>query len=196
MRIGLVILIVLVFTIGLTGAVLAAETDTIVVTATPVFLSIDNSPDTWTINGCLIPAVGKEGDGKIRKNVTYYSNPLGDLDVPSATVVDEECQFTVTNTSNVITDITVNFPNFAGGDAMTNSNTGSNGATSFGAYSWYSGMTYANKVIAKASGSDILIGSLAATTNKKFGIEVKTQTGAFTSVTPMTSSVVIAVTEH
>lgn len=196
MRIGLVIILVMVFSFGLTGMVLAAETDTIVVTASPVFIAIDNSPDTWTVNGCLIPAVGKEGDGKIRKNTVYYSNPLGDWDVPSATVVDGECQFTITNTSNVGTDITINFPNFAGGDAMTNSNTGSNGATSFGAYSWYSGMTYTNKVVAKSSGSDLLISNLGATTNKKFGMEVKTQSNAFTSATAMTSSVVLSATEH
>jgi hypothetical protein len=196
MRIFLVIMLVAVFTLGLSGIVLAAETDTIVVTASPVFLAIDNSPDTWTVNGCLIPAVGKEGDGKIRKNTTYYSNPLGDWDVPSAVVVDGECQFTITNTSNVHTDIAVNFPNFAGGDAMTNSNTGSNGATAFGAYGWYSGMTYTNKVILKASGSDVLLSNLGETTNKKFGMEVKTQTNAFTSPTAMTSSVVISVTEN
>jgi hypothetical protein len=197
MRIILVVMLVVVFTLGLSGIVLAAETDTIVVTATPVFLAIDNSPDTWTVNGCLIPAVGKEGDGKTRKNTTYYSNPLGDLDAPAAAqVVDGECQFTITNTSNVITDITVNFPDFAGGDFMINSNAGTNGVGTFGAWCWYSGMTYANKVIAKAAGSDPLIVSLAATTNKKFGIEVKTQTDAFLSATAMTSSVVIAVTEH
>lgn len=196
MRIVLVVMLVTIFSLGLTGMVLAADTDTIVVTANPVFISIDNNPDTWTINGCLIPAVGKEGDGKIRKSSTYYSNPLGDSDVPSATVQDSECQFTITNTSNVHTDITVNFPDFVGGDAMTNSNTGSNGATSFGAYGWYSGMTYANKVILKASGSDVLLSNLGETTNKKFGMEVKTQTNAFASATAMTSSVVISVTEN
>ena len=195
MRILLVFLLVIIFTLGLTGIALAADTATITVTANPVFVSISVSPSTWTING-VGPLVGKIGDGKIRKNIVYYANPLGDTTSPSATVVDGECNFTLTNTSNVITDITLNFPNFTGGDAMTNSNTGSNGATSFGAYGWYSGMIYSNKVIAKASGSDILMGSLGATTNKKFGMEVKTMSNTFTSATAMTSSVQVSAAEH
>lgn len=196
MRIILVFALVVVFAFGLTGIVLAADSDTIEVTANPVFISISVSPDTWTINDLLDPAVGKVGDGKVRYNTQYYANPLGDTTAPSATVLDAECNFTLTNTSNVHTDITLNFPNFAGGDAMTNSNTGSNGATSFGAYSWYSGLTYTNKVVSKATGSDVLISNLGETTNKKFGIEIKTQSGKFTSATAMTSTVDVSAVEN
>ena len=192
----LVIMLVVMMTLGLTGMALAATSDTITVTATPAFVGISNSPATWLINGINGAPADKVGDGKIRRNILYYANPLGDRTAPSATVLDAECQFTITNTSNVHTDISVNFPDFVGGDAMTNSNLGSNGVGAFGAYAWYSGMTYANKVIAKDTGSDILLSDLGEATNKKWGLEVKTQTGAWTDPTSMTSSVVVSAEEH
>lgn len=166
---------------------MADTSQNVTVTATPSYVSIANSPGTWTINGIT-------GGGTILPNTTYYSNPLGDTTSPSATVVDGECRFTVTNTSTVATNIVVNFPNHSGGDASTNSNTGSNGATSFGAYAYYSGMTYANKVIAKATGSDNLITGQAATTDFKWGLEYTSQSDAWTSSTSMTSTVTITAT--
>jgi hypothetical protein len=159
-------------------------------------VGIANAPSTWIVNGLKDPPADRIGDGKIRRNVTYYSNPLGDNVTPSATVVDSECRFSLTNTSNIHTDVSVNFPDFTSGDAMTNSNLGSNGANTFGAYAWYSGMTYSGKVVAKDTGSDILVSDLGETTNIKWGLEVKTQTLAWTTVTPMTSEVVISAEEH
>jgi len=88
----------------------------------------------------------------------------------------------------------VNFPDFTGGDAMTNGNSGSAGATSFGAYGYYSGMLYASKVVAQASGSANLISSLAATTDFKWGLEIVTQQNGWTSGTSMSSTVTVTAT--
>ena len=167
---------------------LAATSQNVTVTATPAYIGISNDPSTWTLNGIT-------GSGKISPDTVYYSNPLGDTTCPSATVVDGECRFTITNSSTVATDLTVNCGDFSGGDAnMTNSNDGSNGASSYGAYSWHSGMTYANKVIMKSSGSAVLKDGLAATTNIKWGAEIETQTGAWSGGSASTATMTITAT--
>jgi len=182
------ILAILVLTLLPASAVLADTSQDVTVTAQPAFISISNAPNSWTINGIT-------GSGKIDKDTTYYSNPLGDTVSPSSTVVDEECRFTITNTSSVAIDLTANFPDHTGGDASTNSNTGSPGATSFGAYGYYSGMLYANKVVMQSSSSSVLKDGLAAETNIKWGIEYSSQTNDWTSGTAMTSTVVITATQ-
>jgi hypothetical protein len=110
--------------------------------------------------------------------------------------VDGECRFDTTNGGNVAIDLTVNIPDFSGGDASTNSNLGTNGATTFGAYTYVSGVAFASKVIAKASASSVAISNLAASANKYWGIMLTTQSNAWTSATAMTSSCTIAATIH
>jgi len=161
------------------------------VTATPAFIAIANAPDNWTVND--IVGVGTKGVMVV--DTVYYSNPSGDCTVPSDDVVDGECRFTITNTSTVITDLTVNFPDHAGGDASTNSDAGTNDTTSFGAYVYCTGMTYSSgKVICKKAGSDPMKEDLAATTDIKWGITYESQSDAWTSGTPMTSTVTITAT--
>lgn len=155
------------------GTALAATSQNVTVNATPSYISITNAPDYWVLNGIT-------GNSRISINTVYYSNPLGDTTTPSATVVDGECQFTITNASTVAIDLTVTCSDFSGGDAdMTNSDDGSNGATSYGAYCWNSGMTYASKVIMKTTGSSVMKDALAALTNIKWGAEIETQTDAW-----------------
>ncbi len=188
-----VILAVALLVIPVSGA-FAAEFDTVTVTATPSYIAISNLPNTWTLNNIT-------GNGAIDINTTYYSNPLGDTQSPSVDggegadlVADGECQFTITNTSTVPTNIVVDIEDFLGGsDPMLNSELGSNGAGTFGAYSWYSGMTYSTKVIAKknATGSANLISGLAATTNLLWGIEVLTQSDTWAGGTSSTSTITI-----
>ncbi len=169
----------------------AATSQTVTVTAIPSFISIANSPDNWTVNGI-------DGNSRIATSTTYYANPTGssgDVTAPQSTVVDGDCYFTITNTSTVTTNITANWSDFTGGDAMTNSNTGSATATSFGAYVWISGMTYATgKVIAKSSGSDALKSGLAASTNLLWGATISTRTNAWTSGSTQTSTITLTAT--
>lgn len=158
----------------------------ITVTATPSYVSFSSAPTTWTLNDIT-------GSGLIAVNTKYYSNPLGDTTAPSATVVDAECQFTWTNDSSVNITVTVNCGAFTGGSAdMTNGNTGSNGATTYGAYSWYSGQTYANKKIVKSSGSDVLYTTVTAGEDKKWGAEIQTRTDAWTGGTSSTATMAIS----
>jgi hypothetical protein len=169
------------------GVVFAGSSSNVTITAIPTFIAITNDPSTWTINGIT-------GNGFILPNTTYYSNPLGDTTAPAATVADGSCRFTVTNASSSIAlDLTVTFGNFSSGDASTNSNTGSNGATTFGAYSWYSGMTYSSKVVAKTTGSSLLYDEWSGST-LKWGAEIKTQSNAWGSGTPMTATMTITAT--
>ena len=170
---------------------LALTAQDVTVTATPAFIAISNAPGTWTIND--IVGVGTKGVMVI--DTIYYSNPLGDCTSPSDPVVDGECRFTITNTSTVITDLTVNFPDHASGDASTNSDLGTNDTTSFGAYVYCTGMTYSTeKVICKKAASLPMKEDLAATTNILWGITYESQSNAWTSGTPMTSTVTITAT--
>ena len=166
----------------------AATSDTVLVTATPSFIGITVAPDTYEIGGAGV---------KILKATTYYANPLGATTPPSATVADGECDFTITNTSSVITNITVNFPDFASGDAMTNSDLGylANGANAFGVSGYVSGLAWpGGAVILKKAASTALISALGATTNKKFGWALLTKSADWTGGTAMTSTVVITAT--
>ena len=178
--------------LGMSATVFADDHAHITITANPLFLSITNTPNTWTMNGLV-------NNKAVHTDTVYYSNPLGDTTAPPATVNDSSCRFTVTCSTNATTcDLTVIVGNFSGGGlAMTNSNDGSNGATTFGAYSWYSGMTYSNKVIAKDAGSTALYTTgLAADATLKWGMEIETRTDAATSGAASTSTATITATEH
>lgn len=182
------LILALVLVIAFTMPAMADTSQNVTVTATPAFIGIANDPSTWTLNGIT-------GSGKIAPDTVYYANPLGDTTTPSATVIDGECRFTITNSSTVATDLTVNCSDFSGGDAnMTNSNDGSNGASSYGAYSWYSGMTYSSKVVMKTSASSVMKDGLAATTNIKWGAEIETQTGAWAGGSASTATMTITAT--
>ena len=164
-------------------AALAATTATITVTNTPQFIAITIDHTTWTVNGLT-------GNSHVLVSTAYYSNPLGDTVAPSTTVLDTECYFTLTNTANVATDITFNWSDMsAGSDNSTNGNTGTAGATSFGAYSYVSGVAIASKVLCKSSASGIAITNLGATTNKKFGFLINEQTNAWSGATGATSTI-------
>jgi len=184
----ILIVLLLVGVLPLVVPAIVQATD-ITITATPSYISFSSAPTTWTLNG-------ETGDSKIDVDTVYYANPGGDTTPPSATVVDGECKFTWTNDSSVNIAITVNCGSFTGGDAdMTNSGTGANGATTYGAYSWYSGMTYANKVIVKSSGSDTLYTTVTPGEDKKWGAEIETRTDAWTGSSSSTATMTITAAE-
>jgi len=165
------------------AGVFAATSQDVEITATPAYISITNAPGTWTINGIL-------GSGVIETDTLYYSNPGGDTTSPTVTgATDGECRFLITNASTVAIDLTVVFPDHIGGDASTNSNTGSNGATSFGARTYFSGQASGAWVIAKNAGSAVGYDGLGATTDIRWGLIYESQTNAWTSGTAMTNTV-------
>ena len=171
---------------------LAATTAVVTVTQDPSFIGIAIDHATITLNSLT-------GNSLVAPNTTYYTNPLGDTTAPSATVVDGECYFTITNTSTIATDLTGNMSDFSGGDNnSTNSNDGSNGASSYGAKAYYSGETYSGAVVIKSSGSTTgnFSSNLAATTNIKIGFWVKTQSGAWAGPTADTATLTITATAH
>ena len=164
----------------------AATSDTVDVTATPSFIGIDITPITWSVGGA---------DAKILTSTTYWSNPLGATTAPTGTgALDTECEFTVTNTSTVVTSLTCTFPNMTSGDASTNSDTDTPGANAFGARTYFSGQATADWALANATAPVVGKTALAANTNIKFGFKYQTQTGAWTSGVAMTSTVSIAAT--
>lgn len=185
--IGVVLAVVLVMGVG--SSIVYGDSTDITVTAVPGNIEFSSSPDTWTLNDIHV-----DDTGVIDVDTLYYSNPLGGTTAPSATVLDSECQFTWTNGSTIDIDIFVTWGSFTGGDAdMTNGDTGSNGESSYGAHAWYSGMTYANKVVTKSSGSTALEADVTpATTTKKWGVEIETRTNAWAGVDSSTSTLTIS----
>ena len=189
-RILLIFSLMLVLSAFLVAPAFAALEENITVTYEQAFIGISGTtPATWAMNGIT-------GDGKVRPNTIYYTNPLGDETVPSATVVDGECRFSTTNDSNVAIDVFLNMTDTTGGtDPMLNSDDGSNGEGTFGAYGWYSGMTYASKVPIKTSGSVALIESLAASTPFKWGIELENQSDAWAGTTQGSGTLTVSIME-
>lgn len=187
----LAIVLTLVLSTALPAA--AATTAVVTVTGTPAYVAITIAPTTYTINS------DNSGSSVMAINTTYYSNPLGGTTSPSATVVDAECDFTITNTSSIVTDLTGNMSDGSGGsNPMTNVNGATAGAASYSAYAYYSGETYASKVLLKSSGSTTgnFKSSLGATTNLKVGFQFSTQTGAWTGGTGSTYTLTITATAH
>lgn len=172
--------------------ILAATEEGVTVTATPAYIAMTNDPDVWTLNDLVGDGVTPKGT--IGPDTYYYSNPLGDELVPSDDVVDGECTFTITNTSTITTDVFVVISDFAGGSCdMTNSDDGSNGATTFGAYSYCTGMTYSTgKVICKVSGSLATKEDLAPTTDIKWGIGIESQTDAWAGGSSSTATATVS----
>ena len=195
-KIALTITLILVV-VGLVGATaspaLAATTAVVTVTGTPAYVAVTISPTTYTLNS------DNSGTSVIAINTTYYSNPLGGTTSPSATVVDGECDFTITNTASIATDLTGNMSDGSGGsNPMTNVNGATAGAASYAAYAYYSGETFASKVLLKSSGSTLgnFKSNLGATTNIKVGFQFATQTGAWTGGTGSTYTLTITSTAH
>jgi len=184
--------------VGLTGLLVspvsAATTAVVTVTGTPAYISITIAPTTYTINS------DTGGNSGMNPSTTYYSNPLGSTTSPSATVVDGECDFTITNTSTTIaTDLTGNMSNGSGGsNPMTNVNGATAGAASYSAYAYYSGETFASKVLLMSSGSTLGNFKLnqAAAGTLKVGFQFATQTGAWTGGVGSTYTLTITSTVH
>ena len=183
--------------VGLVGVMasptLAATTAVVTVTGTPAYISISIAPTTYTINS------DTGGNSGMNISTTYYSNPLGGTTSPSATVVDGECDFTITNTCSVAADYTGNMSDGSGGsNAMTNVNGATPGAASYAAYAYYSGETFASKVLLKSSGSTLgnFKSNVTAAASLKVGFQFATQTGAWSGGTGSTYTLTITATVH
>jgi predicted lipoprotein with Yx(FWY)xxD motif len=195
-KLALSITLVLVI-VGLVGATaspaLAATTAVVTVTGTPAYISITIAPTTYTINS------DTGGNSGMNISTTYYSNPLGGTTSPSATVVDGECDFTISNTSSVAADYTGNMSDGSGGsNAMTNVNGATPGASSYAAYAYYSGETFTSKVLLKSSGSTLgnFKSNVSAAASLKVGFQFATQTGAWSGGTGSTYTLTITATVH
>ncbi len=169
----------------------ADTTASILVTNTPQFISISVAPNTWTVNGLT-------GSGKVFPNTTYYANPGGDTVAPTGGgALDGECDFAITNLSNVAIDLTVTSSNMTGGsDNSANSDTGNATATAYGGTTYFTGQATADWVVCKSVGSGIGYDNLGATTNKKMGFIIKEQTNAWTGGTASTFTILITASAH
>ena len=192
--------------VGLVGVMasptLAATTAVVTVTGTPAYISISIAPTTYTINS------DTGGNSGMNISTTYYSNPLGGTTSPSATVAatTTECDFTITNTSSIVIDLTGNMANGSGGsNPMTNVNGATPGAASYAAYAYHAGETFANKVLLQSSGSALgnfsgdsggVGAGVAANTTWYVGFQFSTQTGAWTGGTGSTYTLTITGTVH
>jgi hypothetical protein len=191
--IGIVTLLAVVSTLVLPNVALAADHADVTVTAKAMFLSITNTPNTWTINGIA-------GTGTLAVDTIYWSNPTGETTTPTVGgVTAAECQFNVSNGATATEcDLTLTMGAFTGGDTtMTNSdNAGENGATTYGAFGYYEGLAMANIVVIKSTGSaELYTTGLAAGASLKWGVQIETRTNAWTGAGASTATLTITATE-
>ncbi len=189
--IGLMVAVLL--TVGLVTPMMGATSQNVTVTATPSYIAIANTPGTWTLNGV-------KGDAMILTDTIYYAigaAKASDTTAPGATVVDADCRFALTDTSSVNITLKVTMEDFAGGDAnMGNSEDGSNGATTYGSYSYYSGMTYADKKVVKevaniGTTTAMYTSTVAGGADINWAVYVETQTDAWAGSGSSTSTLTI-----
>ena len=202
-KVIVVILAVMALVVGMVAPAMAATFETVVITADPAYITFAQAITTWKLND--IVGDGVTPKGYVAPDTIYYATvtAITDGTPPSATVLDAECRFTVDPAgSSLHMDFAVNCGNFTGGGAtMTNSGDGTNGATTFGGYSYASGATYGtvgagNKTIMKETGSlNMKIDNGEATTFK-WGAQIETRTNAWASSGASTANMVITATAH
>ena len=167
----------------------AASSANITISATPGYLAMNLTNTTWTVNGLT-------GDSIMRASHTYLSNPLGDQGNPGVTVNDTSCRFTLGNPGNVNMSTTIIWSHFTGtGTPMLNSDNGVADANHFGGWSYWSGMTYAGKVIAKTSNSSTAYADLGPNFTEHFGFRIDVQTGSFSASSVLSSQVKVSVAD-
>jgi len=171
---------------ALTGGVALAGDQTVTVTGAPAFISIVSGVTEWTINGLAT------GNGYIEPSKTYYSNPQNDTAALTNPVADNECAFNITNTSSVNVTVVVNWGNFTGGDAMTNGDTGSAGASTFGAYAAKNNTDPGTaQQVCKITGSTTLYTTTSVGEEFSLTVWIATQTGDWSSGASSTSTITI-----
>jgi hypothetical protein len=197
-KVIVVILAVLALVVGMAIPAFAATTADVVITANPAYIVITNAGGNWTLNDLVGDGVTPKG--YIAPDTNYYSNPLGDEDAPSDPVVDGQCKWTIDPTgSSLHLDLKVNCGAFTGGGAaMANTNgAGENGATTYGGFTYCTGMTYSTgKVVLKSTGSAALYSDLGEATTIKWGAAIETRTNAWTASGASTATMTITATAH
>ena len=122
---------------------LAATTDDVTVSATPSYIAISNSPETQDYG---VIATSSDND-----TAAAY--------------------FTITNTSTVVTNITIYGTNFTGGAGWTLSADGSVGADTAGMYAGITSGSF--DVVVTASPGNTLKASLASSANQTWHLRLK-----------------------
>ena len=170
---------------------MAATTAPVTVTQVFAYISISNSASTYTLNS------DNSANGLVTQATTYYTNPLGSLTAPSATVTDAQCEWTMTNGSNIPIDLTANMSNFSGSGENSTNGSGTAGATAYAAWTYISGAALSAKVVmASAASSAMLSNMLVATTTKKWGMMFTTQSNAPASGGSSTANILVTATAH
>lgn len=197
-KVIVVILAVLALVVGMAIPAFAATTADVVITANPAYIVITNAGGNWTLNDLVGDGVTPKG--YIAPDTNYYSNPLGDEDAPSDPVVDGECKWTIDPTgSSLHLDLKVNCGAFTGGGAaMANTDgAGENGATTYGGFTYCTGMTYSTgKVVLKSTGSAALKEDLGEATTIKWGAVIETRSNAWAASGASTATMTITATAH
>ena len=189
LRVLIPTLLAIIAVLGIGIPVGAATTAPVTITQVFAFIGISNSASSYTLNS------DAGGTGLVNASTTYYSNPLGSTTAPSATVLDTQCEWTMTNSSNINIDLTANMATFAGAGENSTNGAGTAGATSYAAWTYVSGLDLANIVIMKSSSSDKMITAMPpATTTKKWGIKFETQTNPPASGGTSTSVILVTAT--
>jgi hypothetical protein len=138
-----------------------------------------------------IPAVSNDPSSKafgtVTDSTTYYAKGTE----PHNPVVDDDCTFTITNSSSVAIDLAISATNFTGGVGWTLGVPAQNVARMT---AYYSGQNPASGVVLTTSGQ-AFYSNLATSATKKWDFKLETPT-AFTDGVAKTSTITLTATVH
>jgi len=158
-RILVGILVSTILAIALVSPALAATTQTVTITATPTYIALTNSEDTWAV-------------GTVAGSTAYWWT--SDSNAPDEPFVDGDMKSTITNTGSVAEDIDVKVAAFTGGAGWTISTDDSPDEGEISIRAGITGTANEAGMIQVITTDTELVDGLASSGTKKWCMEMET----------------------
>jgi hypothetical protein len=147
---------------GIALPAFGATTATVTITATPTYIALTNSENTWAV-------------GTVAESTDSYYWTADGL-VPAEPLADGDMKSTITNTGSVAEDIDIKCANFTGGVGWTLSADQTPGANEVSLRAGITGMANRAAMIQVENADKELVDALAAAGTKLWCMELETGT--------------------
>lgn len=159
--------------------VFAATTQTVTVTATPEYVALTNSEDSWAV-------------GNVAESSTYWWTD--DSNAPADPFVDGDMKSTITNTGSVAEDVDIKVAAFTGGVGWSISTDDSPGEDEVSLRAGITGTANEAGMVQVITTDEELVSDLAAAATKKWCMEL--ETGTFTDGVAKSGTVTLTASKH
>jgi len=158
---------------------LAATTAEVTVTATPEYVAMTNSEDTWAV-------------GNVAESTTYWwtSDDLA----PAEPFIDGDMNSTITNAGSVAMDVDIKVAAFTGGVGWSISTDDSPGEDEVSLRAGITGTANEAAMVQVITTDEELVSDLAAAATKKWCMEL--ETGTFTDGVAKSGTVTLTASKH